>query len=384
MQFEFSTANRIIFGAGARLKIGQVAKELGSRALVISGIPGKATQELVEILDRASVGTTLYSINGEPTVETIQQGVIVARQYKIDLVIGLGGGSALDCAKAVAVMLTNPGDLTDYLETIGQGLSLNKPPIPVILFPTTAGTGSEVTRNAVIGAPEFGIKVSLRSPLMLPRLAMIDPELTYNLPAELTASTGMDALTQLIEPFVCNNPNPITDGLCREGMSHSTRALLRAYQDGHDVEARHDLCIASLFGGMALANARLGAVHGFAGVLGGMVLIPHGILCARLLPIVMEVNLRALNKRLPDSSFLDRYRQVACILTSNPKSQASDGVQWVLEHCASMNIQPLGGFGLDRTEFPEIIGKASQASSMKGNPIALTYDELLEILERAI
>ena len=263
MQFEFSTANRIIFGAGARLKIGQVAKELGSRALVISGIPGKATQELVEILDCASVGTTIYSINGEPTIETIQQGVIVARQYKVDLVIGMGGGSALDSAKAVAVMLTNPGDLTDYLETIGQGLSLNNPPIPVILIPTTAGTGSEVTRNAVIGAPEFGIKVSLRSPLMLPRLAVIDPELTYTLPAELTASTGMDALTQLIEPFVCNNPNPITDGLCREGISHTARALLRAYRDGHDVEARHDLCIASLLGGIALANRAAGSCTRF-------------------------------------------------------------------------------------------------------------------------
>ena len=231
------------------------------------------------------------------------------------MVIGLGGGSAIDTGKAIAALLTNPGDPLDYLEVIGRGQALQQTPLPYIAIPTTAGTGSEVTRNAVLASHEHHVKVSLRSPLMLPRVAIVDPELTYSLPPAITASTGLDALTQLIEPYTCNSPNPMIDAICREGMQRAARSLKRAYQNGSDAAAREDMSIAALFGGMALANAKLGAVHGFAGPLGGLFPAPHGMICARLLPFVVEANVRALQMREPDSPVLKRYDEVAQLLT---------------------------------------------------------------------
>jgi alcohol dehydrogenase class IV len=384
MQFEFATATRIIFGAGELAKLARLAAEMGQRAFIVTGISGDTPQFLSGQLHSAAMTASVWPVSGEPTIATIQQGAEAARQFEADLVIGIGGGSALDSAKAIAAMLTNPGELSDYLEVVGQGHALAVPPLPVITIPTTAGTGSEVTRNAVIGVPESGVKVSLRSPLMLPRLALVDPELTYSLPPELTASTGLDALTQLIEPFVCNAPNPITDGLCREGLKLSAGALVRAYKNGQDSQARQELSLASLLGGLALANARLGAVHGVAGALGGMLPIPHGSICARLLPFVMEANIKALTKRLPDSAALRRYREIACIVSGNPRAGPLDGASWVQDLCGELRIQPLGSFGLQRSHFPELVEKSLRASSMKGNPVQLMPEELLEILERAL
>ena len=246
-----------------------------------------------------------------------------------DVIIGLGGGSAIDTGKAIAALLTNPGDPLDYLEVIGRGQALHATPLPYIAIPTTAGTGSEVTRNAVLASPEHRVKVSLRSPLMLPRVAIVDPELTYSLPPAITASTGLDALTQLIEPYTCNSPNPLVDAICREGMQRAARSLKRAYQDGNDVAAREDMSIAALFGGLALANAKLGAVHGFAGPLGGLFPAPHGMICARLLPLIVEANVRALQERKPNTSVLQRYAEVAQLLTGRSTAGASDAIEWL-------------------------------------------------------
>lgn len=299
------------------------------------------------------------------------------------MVIGFGGGSSLDAGKAIAALAANEGDAYDYLEVIGKGKPLTHPSLPYIAIPTTAGTGTEVTRNAVLGAPEFGIKVSLRSPYLLPRLALIDPTLTYSVPPKVTASTGLDALTQLIEPFVCNNPNPLIDAITREGMKRAAHSLLKAYQHGDDELARIDMAIAALFSGFALANAKLGAVHGFAAVLGGSLGAPHGAICARLLPYVMAVNVRALAKRLPQSETLHRYDEVAQILTGNSTARAADGIHWVSDICAAMEIPAISDYGLKREDFPVIIEKSTQASSMKGNPITLTTEELEEILTGA-
>lgn len=210
------------------------------------------------------------------------------------MVIGLGGGSVLDAGKAIAALVTNLGNVFDYLEVIGKGQPLVNAPLPFIAIPTTAGTGTEVTRNAVLGSPAHGVKVSLRSPMMLPSLAIVDPELTYGLPPEITASSGLDALTQLIEPFVSVKANPMTDAICREGIRHAAKSLRTVYHNGADASAREGMSLASLFGGLALANAALGAVHGFAGPLGGMLNAPHGAICAKLLPLVMEVNIKVL------------------------------------------------------------------------------------------
>jgi alcohol dehydrogenase class IV len=290
----------------------------------------------------------------------------------------------MDTGKAVAVLLKNPGNLNDYLEVVGSGHAFENQSAPCIAIPTTAGTGSEVTRNAVIAVPERRIKVSLRSPQLLPRVAVVDPELTFSLPPEITASTGLDALTQVIEPFVCNAPTPLTDAVCRDAIPRAARALLPAFRNGHDAVAREDMSLVSLFGGMALANARLGAVHGFASPIGGMIPAPHGAICARLLPIVMEANLNALQNREPDSPALPRYREVARLLTGEETASAADGAAWVWNLCCAMNIRPLSKYGLKSDEFPLLVSLAQKASSMKGNPVSLTDRELTEILEKSI
>ncbi len=241
-----------------------------------------------------------------------------------------------------------------------------------------------MTRNAVLAVPEQRVKVSLRSPTMLPRLAVVDPELTYSMPPAVTASTGLDALTQCIEPFVSNQANPLTDAVAREGMRRAAGCLRRAYQDGEDVEAREGMAIASLFGGLALANAKLGAVHGFAGVLGGMFSIPHGIVCARLLPYVMEANVAALQRGGDPTGYLARFDEVARVVTGDTSAHAADGVAWIHELAADLQVPPLGDFGLAESDFPEVIAKSKVASSMKGNPIMLSDDELAAILAQAL
>ncbi len=219
---------------------------------------------------------------------------------------------------------------------------------------------------------------------MLPRLALVDPELTHTLPPPVTASTGLDALTQVVEPFVSHRANPLTDAVCREGMRRAARSLRRAYQQGDDAAAREDMALTSLFGGLALANAKLGAAHGFAGPLGGMFPAPHGAVCGRLLPHVVAINVRALQERRPESAALHRYDEVAQILTGSGSATADDGVAWVQELCDALEVPPLAAYGVTEEDFPALIEKGSVSSSMQGNPIRLTPDEMWEILARAL
>jgi alcohol dehydrogenase class IV len=299
-------------------------------------------------------------------------------------VISLGGGSAIDTGKAVSVLVTNPGKVLDYLEVIGRGQALTKPALPLIAIPTTAGTGAEVTRNAVLGSLEHGVKVSLRSSLMLPKAALVDPELTYPLPPNVTAFTGLDAFTQLVEPFVSVAANPLTDALCREGISRASHSLRNAFFKGDDVLAHRDMSLASLFGGLALANAKLGAVHGFAGPLGGLFPVPHGMICARLLSIVMDVNIHALQQRQPDAPATDRYTEIARLVTGHSHATALDGVKWVEDLCGDLKITCLADYGVTIDAIPALVEMSARSSSMKGNPIQLTSLEMSEILERAI
>jgi alcohol dehydrogenase class IV len=310
--------------------------------------------------------------------------VETAKKARCDTVISFGGGSAIDTGKAIAAMLTNDGDLLDYLEVIGRGRALDRPSAPFIAIPTTAGTGSEVTRNSVLASPEHRVKVSLRSSLMLPRIALVDPELTYDLPPAITASTGLDALTQLIEPYVCSRANPITDALCVEGLTRVARALPVAFADGRDPDARENMSVASLFGGLALANAGLGAVHGFAGPIGGMFPAPHGAVCAALLPHAMDINLRALRQRQPDAVALSRYQTVSALLTGDPSARPEQGIDWVHRLVESFGIPPLTKYGITEESLSELADKSAKASSMKANPIVLTRDEMIEILQRAL
>jgi len=300
-----------------------------------------------------------------------------------DVVLGIGGGSALDAAKAIAALATQGRDVLDYLEVIGTGKPLDAQPLPCVAAPTTAGTGSEVTKNAVLGSPEHGVKVSLRSPAMLPRVAVVDPELTLSMPRDVTAATGLDALAQLIEPFVSAKRQPITDGLCREGFARIRDALRRACDEPTDLPAREAMSLASLLGGMALANAGLGAVHGFAGPIGGMFPAPHGAVCAILLPGVMEANILA-SQQAHDEAVLARYAEVARLLTGDAAARPEDGAAWVRSLVADLEIPSLAAYGMTLGAIPKLVPLAKNASSMKGNPVVLHDDTLTAILAAAI
>lgn len=382
--FEFATATEIVFGRGRANELAGRAARFGWRALLVTGSNTERTRPMAEALQEKGIAVSTFSVRGEPTTEVACKGVEVARAGGCDVIIGVGGGSALDAGKAIAALLGNPGDPLDYLEVVGRGRALEEPPLPYIAVPTTAGTGSEVTRNAVLESPEHGVKVSLRSVRLLPKLALVDPELTYSVPPDVTAATGLDALTQVIEPYVCCQPSPLTDAISLEGVRRGARSLWRAYTDGDDADAREDMAITSLFGGLSLANAKLGAVHGLAGPIGGASRAPHGAICARLLPVVMEVNLRALRAADANHPALARYADVARALLGRQDARAEDGPPWVLDLVQRMNIPGLGAHGVRSADLPALIDKGRRASSMKGNPIELSADDLGEILERAL
>ncbi|MDD3179950.1 MAG: iron-containing alcohol dehydrogenase [Opitutaceae bacterium] len=384
MRFEFATTTRIIVGAGILREVGAAAREFGRHAFVVTGRDPERARRLLDVLAAEKIAATTCPIAGEPTIDAVVAATASARTAGCDFVVGFGGGSALDAAKAVSALLTNGGNLVDYLEVIGRSQPLTRPAAHCIAIPTTAGTGAEVTRNAVLTSPSHQVKVSLRSPLMLPRLALVDPELTYDLPPASTASTGLDALTQLIEPYVSCRANPLTDGLCAEGIRRAARSLRRAFHEGHDLAAREDMALASLFGGLALANAGLGAAHGFAAPIGGMLPAPHGAVCAALLPHVMETNLRAARARLTGGETERRYTEAARLLTARGTATADDGVQWVRELVTELGIPGLRSYGLGPEHIPTLITKAAHASSMKANPLPLTEEELQEILVSAL
>ncbi len=362
--FEFATANLILFGAGKLAEAAPAAKALGRRVLVVTGKSVERAQPLLDLL--ANIECVTHPIPGEPKIADVQSGVDAA--VGCEVIIAMGGGSAIDAGKAIAALCSNPGDPLDYLEVIGKGQPLKNAPLPFIAIPTTAGTGAEVTRNAVLASPEHKVKVSLRHPSMLPKLAIVDPELTHDLPPDITAATGMDALTQLIEPFTCRRANPFTNAICREAIPRAARSLRRAFA-GDDEAAREDMAYASLCGGIALANSGLGAVHGFAAPIGGMFDAPHGAVCAALLPHSFAINAKHAPKR---------FGEVAQMLGTD------DSATWLRELAADLQIPGLATYGITDDDFPAIIEKAKCASSMKANPVDLSDDELADILQAAL
>ena len=384
MEFEFATSARIIFGPGKLGEIGAVASKLGKRILLVQGGDSARVQPLTAELLASGIEFSTFQVRGEPTIEDIDEGVRKVRDRDADLVVGFGGGSVIDSSKAIAAMAANPGEVSDYLETIGKGRPITMPSFPSIAIPTTAGTGAEVTRNAVLASRQHRVKASLRSPHLLPRVALVDPALTYGLPRALTASTGLDALTQLIEPYVSVRANPITDSFCLSGIHLAARSLRKVYENGNDNDARQDIALASLFGGLALANAGLVAVHGFAAPIGGMFPAPHGAVCGCLLPYATEINIRALRQRKDGSEALFRYAKIATIVTRSEKATTEDGVKWIQDLCETLQVPRLQSYGIGRNDVEALVEQASNASSMKANPIALTREELAELLTRAL
>lgn len=379
MGFEFATATRIVFGEGAAATLPELVRPLGSRPLVVTGSSRERAASLVSALSAET-----FEVRGEPTVDLVREGARLAQSAGCNVVISIGGGSAIDAGKAIAILATNGGEPLEFLEVAGKGRALTAPALPFLAVPTTAGTGSEVTRNAVLASTEHGVKASLRSPLMLPRIALVDPELTYGLPPAVTAFTGLDALTQLIEPYVSARANPLVDALCVQGIQRAAGALHRAYRNGADCEARHDMALASLFGGLALANAGLGVVHGFASPLGGSWKAPHGALCAALLPHGMAANVAAMRERAPQHPALERYAAIARLLTGKADASVEEGIAWVQALCAVLNVPALRTWGITEADLPGVVENAARASSMKANPLPLTNEELLAMVTAAL
>jgi alcohol dehydrogenase class IV len=382
MEFDIATAGRVVFGPGGLNRIREWTA--GQRVFVVTGKRRQRAEPLLQMLADDGVSFATASAAAEPATGWVVAAADRARRFGATIVVGMGGGSPVDAGKAVAALLTNHRQINDYLEVIGKALPLERQPAPYIAVPTTAGTGSEVTGNAVLTSTEHHIKVSLRSPLMLPRLAIVDPTLTYSMPAAITAATGMDALTQLLEAYVSRRANAFTDALCREGLVQAAAGLPRAWSNGRDARARERMCLASLFSGMALSCGGLGAVHGIAGPLGGMIRAPHGALCAQLLPHVMEANIDALGRRAPDSPAAARFREAAQILCGDTAAEEKDGVGWIRDLAGRFHLPSLSEHGLTQGRIPEVAAKAFQSSSMKGNPIPLTKKDIIGILEKAL
>lgn len=383
MRFEFATAGRILFGVGSFDNAASICREFGDRICLVVSQNSQRTLDIQEKLTGGASVVITYPVEGEPTLSTVEEGVRLAREAQVDLVVAVGGGSVIDTAKAIGAMLTNPGTLSNYLEVVGDGWKIRERSLPVIAVPTTAGTGAEVTKNAVIGYPEKRVKVSLRSEFLLPRVSIVDPQMSVSMPPDVTASTGMDALTQLIEPFVSSRSTVFVDMLCREGMARVSSALITAYRDGEDLQARTEMSYASLLGGLALANAGLGAVHGFAGVIGGMYSVPHGIVCARLLPAVIRWNQRCMRNIDDHHPTLQKYSEIAKIVLGRQSATGHELDEWVEWLCETMKIPRLRQLGIAPAHFNEIIPFARAASSMKANPVELIDSALMNILEES-
>lgn len=381
MAFTFSTA-RVLFGPGTRLQIAAQAYRLGRRCLLVTGSRPEGCAWLADDLSGVMDDVFVMPVSGEPEAVSIAANALSARAWGCDVVVAVGGGSVLDAGKALAALVTNTQDIFDYLEVVGRGMPLEHAPLPLIAAPTTAGTGSEATANAVLLSRAHGVKVSLRSPEMIPSLAVVDPELSVSLPPRQTAATGLDALTQLMEAFVSHAASPLTDPLCRDGMARVARSLRRAVAEGRDLAARSDMALASLFSGMALANAKLGAVHGLAAPLGAMLGAAHGEICAALLPHVMEANIAVLRAAYPTHPSLDRFAETGQLLAGERDALA--GVRFVHALCRDLGVRNLRDLGLGEGMVDDAARKAAGASSMKGNPVELDHGRLSAILLRAL
>ena len=368
-RFDVTAPGDIRFGAGRVAEVAEAVSGLGvGRAFLVTGRTAHRAAGLRASLDAAGIETVTFPVAAEPSVALVREAVAALRGAGCDGVVGFGGGSALDVAKAVAILARPGTDPLDHLEVVGRGLPITEPGLPCVAVPTTAGTGSEVTRNAVLAAD--GVKASLRSPLMLPRVAVVDPDLLAGQPAATVAAAGMDALA-------------------RDGMRRSARSLRRAVELGLDdagpdgAALREDLALASLFGGLCLANAGLGAVHGIAGVIGGRFEAPHGAVCAALLAPALDVTLRALVARAPADPAAPRAAEVAALLTGVPEADAADGVTWLGELREALAVPGLAAWGMTDADVPAVVVGARRASSTRAHPIELTEAELAEIVARA-
>lgn len=377
--FAFATATGILFGRGQSSGAAARVAGLGQQVLLVYGRDAGRAVWLADALARQGCAVTGFSVPREPDTALIEDGRDAAAGAQV--VVALGGGAVIDAGKAIAALVPATRPIRDHLEVVGRGLPLDHPPLPVVAIPTTAGTGAEVTRNAVIGVPEHRRKVSLRDARMLPRLAIVDPALTDGCPRGVTLASGLDAITQVIEPYVCTRANPLTDALCRDAIPRGLSAI-RRLMEGEGPDARDDMAWVSLCGGLALANAGLGAVHGLAGPLGGLTGAPHGAICGVLLPHVLMANRRAAT----DPEAVERLDQVARWIGAAfdaPLASMPEAARALADWSHDSGLPALSALGVAPEAQAVAAETAAASSSMKANPAALTPGTLRRIMEDA-
>jgi alcohol dehydrogenase class IV len=378
--FQFMTSSRIVFGEGALINSFSTFNQFGYSVLLVTGKDSQRSEPLVNYLKQQNMRYQQVAVLGEPLIAMIEEMAAMGRRFRPDMVISIGGGSVLDAGKALAALIPNQGSVYDYVEVVGRNVPLQAKPLPFIAIPTTSGTGSEVSKNAVLRSAQENVKVSLRSADMLPDLAIIDPTLTYGMDPVLSGCCGMDAFTHLMEAYVCGAPNPLTDMVCEEGLRRLAGAIVPACEDD-DPRSRSDMSFAAMLGGMALANAKLGAAHGLASSLGGRLSAPHGLITAQLAPYVMQENVLAA-REAGRADVLNRYRQLACILTGRMDADIVDGIAWTKRTLERLNLPPVSEYGLCDTMFDEVAEDALLSNAIKGNPLPLNKERLQGILEQ--
>ena len=378
--FSFLSPQSIFFGRGQSAQTAALAKAYGPAVLVVHGSNASRAQWLVTSCEKAGLATTIITCEHEPSLPDIERALDHLSGFRPDVVIALGGGSAIDFAKALAALIPCEGDVGEYLEVVGNGRPLEQSPIPMIALPTTAGTGAEVTKNAVISVPERGIKVSLRDPRMVPQVAIVDANLMQGAPKNVTLAAGLDAVTQVIEPYLSVKSNPMTDALCVAAIPMGLKSLWDLVEKDAP-EAWDNMSWTSTCGGLALANSGLGAVHGFAGVIGGKTSAPHGEICGALLPAVL--NSHSGKAEIGTETF-ERLKWVQTLLDAQfANNEAGQGIRELARWSKEQGLRGLGKMGLAYSDHDGVAEAASTASSMKGNPFALTKEELLTILHDA-
>lgn len=389
--FSIARLPRIEFGAGAVSRLPAIVRGYGRRALLVTGArsfqEGPHWQGLTRGLMERGIDWWHCRVEGEPTPELVDAAVARYAGEDVECVLGLGGGSALDAAKAIAGLLRVRRSVMDYLEGVGPELKYEGPAVPFVAVPTTAGTGSEATKNAVLSrSGADGFKKSFRDDRLVAEYAVVDPDLLAGCPPSVIAANGMDALTQLLESYVSLRANPLTDALALNGLAAVRDGLLAWYEAGAEVgEARARMAYAALLSGITLAQTGLGSVHGLASPLGAYYPIPHGVVCGTLVAAATEVNLEAMRMREPDNRALGRYAEAAAVLANRRFARHEEAWDVLLGLLADwttrLGLPRLREYGLEPTGFDRVIANA-RGSSMKTNPILLSDAELREILER--
>lgn len=391
--FSIARLPRIEFGEGKLASLPGLIRTYGCRCVLVLGArsfrESAHWKALKSALDEHEVVREIVIIDNEPSPQLIDEAVNDCRAFQANVVVGIGGGSVLDAAKAIAGLLRDQHSVMDYLEGVGPERPYTGPAVPFIAVPTTAGTGSEATKNAVLSVQgEQGFKKSFRDEQLVPEYALIDPALLDTCPSDLIAANGMDALTQLMESYVSLRANPITDALAISGLRATRDSLLTWYQAPDDSrEARAGMAYAALLSGINLAQTGLGSVHGLASPLGAFFPIPHGVVCGTLVATATRVNIEAMQSREPDNAALHKYARLAEILCERrirePEAAYQALVDKLEEWTQAMQLPALGQYGVTREDFPRIV-EHSRGSSMKTNPIVLTDGEVTHILEQRL